>query len=137
MNLRKATVGFGLAALALLAPRQAEASLSVFQTFVGNYGVSTDGFGSTSQSGTISAEIPAGATVVGAYLYSSTFGSAPQPGGTLGGTSVNYSTALGTTVGLQAFRADVTTIVANAYDGVGGVYNFAVTETNGSPAARV
>jgi len=117
-----------LAVLALL-PTQAEASLNVFQTYVGNYGVSTDGFGSTSQSGVISAEIPAGATVVAAYLYSSTFDNTVTPGGTLNGNAVNYATALGQTGGLQAWRADVTSTVQAGYNGLGGVYNFNVTET--------
>jgi len=121
-----------LAVLALM-PARAEASLSVFQTYVGSYGVSTDGFGSTAQSGSISAEIPAGATVVAAYLYTSTFGGSAGAGGTLNGNAVNYNTALGvaaTCCTLEARRADVTSIVQAAYDGLGGVYNFSVTETS-------
>jgi len=129
-------LGFAIPLLAVLAlmPTRAEASLSVFQTFVGNYGVSTDGFGSTSDSGVISAEIPAGATVVAAYLYSSTFNSSGAASGTLNGNVVNYNTALGVAAAcctLEAFRADVTSIVAAAYNGLGGVYNFNVTEGNG------
>lgn len=132
MTLRRVTVGFALLALALFAPRPAEASLSVFQTYVGNYGVSTDGFGSTSQSGTISASIPAGATVVSAYLYSGLYDPNAVPGGTFGGNAINYSTALGVSAGfMQAWRADVTSTVAAAYDPVaGGVFNFNITETN-------
>jgi hypothetical protein len=130
-------VGVALLALALFAPRPAEASLSVFQTYVGNYGVSTDGFGSTTQSGTISASIPAGATVVGAYLYTSTyFNNSPSGiGGTLNGQAVNYATNLGTTSAcctLTAFRADVTSIVQAGYTGnaPGDIYNFNITETS-------
>lgn len=137
MTLRRVIVGAALLALALFTPRPAEASLSVFQTYVGSYGVSTDGFGSTTQSGTISASIPAGATVVGAYLYTSTyFNSSPVGvGGTLNGQAVNYSTNLGTTAPcctLTAFRADVTSIVQAAYTGIapGDIYNFNITETS-------
>jgi len=115
-----------------LMPARAEASLSVFQTYVGTYGVSTDGFGSTSQSGVISAQIPVGATVVGAYLYTSLYSASAVPGGTFGGSAVNYATPLGVDAGfLQAWRADVTSTVAAGYNGLGGVYNFNVTETSG------
>jgi hypothetical protein len=122
------------AMLTTLACGSAQASLATFQTFVGNYGVSTDGFGSTTQAGTISAFVPAGATVQAAYLYTSTFSSIAGIGGTLAGTNVNYATLLGVTGGLnnlQAARADVTSIVKPLVDGgVGGTYNFRITETS-------
>lgn len=109
----------------------AHASLTAFQTYVGNVGVSTDGFGSISQSGVISALVPVGSTVLGAYLYTSTFSSFAGAGGTLNGVSVNYGSGLGSTAGLQAGRADVTSIVKPLIDGgIGGVYNFTVTETS-------
>ena len=57
----------------MLCANQAEAALSVFQTYLGNVGVSSDGWGSTTQSGSIQANAPAGSTVVVAFLYSSTF----------------------------------------------------------------
>jgi len=121
----------------LLYPAAADASLTEFATFVGNYGVSTDGFGSTSQSGTISAEVPVGATVVAAYLYTATYGAInPAVGGTLNGSAVTYGASVPNTgVGgnLASNRADVTAIVAPVINGgLGGVYNFAITETNGS-----
>jgi hypothetical protein len=109
----------------------------VFQTFTGNVGYSADGFGSTGPSGTISASVPAGATVLAAYLYTSTFSfsGVPSPGGTLNGSAVNYSTALGVNVDaccrLEAFRADVTSIVKPIIDaGAGGIYDFTITETD-------
>jgi len=129
----------GLAAVAALAfGGNAHAALTSFQTFVGNYGVSSDGWGSLSQSGTIQASVPAGATVVAAYLYSSTYDATPgfTPGGTLAGNGVNYAANLGTIpapacCSLTAFRADVTSIVKPLVDGgPGGVYNFAITETD-------
>jgi hypothetical protein len=109
----------------------ASASLTLFQSYNGNVGLSTDGCGSITQVCPITANVPTGATVLAAYLYSSTFGPV-TPGGTLNGQTVNYSTALGVDIGyLEAFRADVTSIVAPVIDGgPGGVYNFTVTETN-------
>ena len=117
----------------------ASASLTTFQQYVGNVGVSTDGWGSTSQAGTISAEVPVGATVVAAYLYTGTyhFSDLPVnvPGGTFGGDAVAYA-SLGTNetqfpgFGLTAYRTDVTSIVKPIVDGgPGGVYDFRVTET--------
>ena len=114
----------------------ASASLNTFQAYVGNYGVSTDGWGSTTGAGTISAEVPFGATVKAAYLYTSTFGASVNYGGTLQGNAVNYSAALGeiplpACCNLQAFRADVTSIVKPLVDGgPGGVYDFRITETD-------
>jgi hypothetical protein len=117
----------------------ASASLTTFQQYVGNYGVSTDGWGSASQAGTISAEVPVGATVVAAYLYTGTyhFSDLPvnAPGGTFNGDAVAYA-SLGTNetqfpgFGLTAYRTDVTSIVKPIVDGgPGGVYDFRVTET--------
>jgi len=121
-----------LAAAGLLAAGSAHASLTAFQQYVGTYGYSSDGFGSTTQSGTISASVPAGSTVLAAYLYTSTFASdLTGVGGTLNGTGVSY-TSLGTLAGfLTAGRSDVTSIVKPIIDGgIGGVYNFTVTETS-------
>ena len=128
----------GLSTLLLLIAGAAQAALIPFQTFVGNYGVSTDGWGSTSQSGTNSALVPNGATVVAAYLYSSTFNnpSLAGVGGTLAGETISYNTNLGTIpapacCNLTATRADVTSIIKPLVDGgLGGVYNFDITETS-------
>jgi hypothetical protein len=130
----------GVAAIsAALVSGSAHAALTSFQTYVGNYGVSTDGWASSTQAGTISASIPVGATVTAAYLYTSTFlnSSLTGVGGTLAGTGVNYSTNLGTNpqacCSLTAARADVTSIIKPLVDGgPGGVYDFAITETDGS-----
>jgi len=115
----------------------AGAALTTFQTYTGTVGVSTDGFGSTSQSGTISANVPVGATVVAAYLYTSTFSnpSLTGVGGTLGGTALGAWTSLGTNsdacCSLTAARQDVTSIVKPTIDGgPGGLYNFSITETS-------
>ena len=114
----------------LLCPSPADASLTATYQIVGNVGVSTDGFGSTGQSGSIQADVPFGATVLQAYLYTSTFSGFAGAGGTLNGTGVTY-TPLFALPFLQAGRADVTSIVQPIIDGgVGGVYNFSVTETS-------
>lgn len=125
-----------LATAGLLASGAASASLSTFQTFVGNVGYSSDGFGSLSQSGTISASVPAGSTVLAAYLYSSLYGnsSATGVGATLGGNAVSFGSAVAqvpSCCGLSSVRADVTSIVKPVIDGgVGGVYNFSITEAS-------
>jgi hypothetical protein len=131
-------VAAAAAVCAMAAAGSAHAALTTFQSFVGNYGVSTDGWGSLSQQGVILAEVPAGATVVGAYLYTSThnYGAPFTPGGSLDGTNVTYSTNLGTIpspacCNLTAYRADVTSIVRPVIDGgAGGIYNFSITETD-------
>ena len=137
MTLKRKII-LGVSTLLLLVAGSAQAALIPFQTFVGNYGVSTDGWGSTSQSGTISALVPNGATVVAAYLYSSTFDNPTlaDVGGTLAGETINYDTNLGTIpapacCNLTATRADVTSIIKPLVDGgPGGVYNFDITETS-------
>lgn len=126
------------AVCAMAAAGSAHAALTTFQSFVGNYGVSTDGWGSLSQQGSIQASVPAGATVVAAYLYTSThnFGAPFSPGGSLNGSAVNYAANLGTIpapacCNLTAYRADVTSIVKPVIDGgAGGIYNFGITETD-------
>jgi hypothetical protein len=137
MKLRQCLVSVAVAAAATVGGG-AHAALTAFQTYVGNYGVSTDGWGSTSQAGVISASVPAGATVTAAYLYTSTFENSflSGVGGTLAGSGVNYSTSLGTIPSpacceLTAARADVTSIVKPLVDGgPGGTYNFNITETS-------
>ena len=123
MKTPKWSLSAGLAALAfgMLASQPATASLSTFKTFTGNVAVSTDGFGALSDSGTISADVPAGATVLGAYLYTAVFRNQVHAGvgGTLGGFAVPYGASVPNTspsalgcCALSSARADVTSIVA-------------------------
>ena len=123
--------GLGLLACSAL-PATSWASLTVFQTYTGNVAMSSDGFGSLSDSGVITASVPAGATVVAAYLYSSTFFTAATPTVTLDGTTVTFGPRVANTTAccdLASFRADVTSIVAPTIDGGGGgVYNFDIAE---------
>ncbi len=117
---------------ALMAAGSAQAALTTFYTVSGaGVGMSTDGWGSTTQAGSISASVPAGATVLAAYLYTSTFGWNAGVGGTLAGNALTFTRLGANNAGLEAGRADVTSIVKPLIDGgVGGVYNFAITETN-------
>jgi hypothetical protein len=113
-------------------------SLVGFQTYTGNVYYSSDGMATLSDSGTISASVPAGSTVLAAYLYSASFNS-PDGGaisGTLAGSAVTYgpfvlNPAICCSNGMR--RADVTSIVKPTIDGgPGGVYDFTVTEGNSS-----
>ncbi len=113
----------------------AHASLIPYQTYVGSYGVSTDGFGSLTNSGTLTAYVPAGATVTAAFLYSAYFeGPTYSPSVTLDGTAANFTSNVvnATATYLGAARADVTSIVAPVIDGKSaGTYSFNVNELNG------
>ncbi|CAN5460811.1 hypothetical protein BH10ACI4_BH10ACI4_04960 [soil metagenome] len=109
------------------------ASLIPFQSFIGSYGVSTDGFGSLTNNGTITANVPVGATVTAAYLYSAYYGGSLTPNVSLNGSSANFtSNTLNPGNGLGAARADVTSLVASVVNGGGGgTYAFNVSEING------
>jgi len=124
-----------LALAAVAAP--ASASLSVFKTFIGSYGLSTDGGGSTTNSYDISAFAPVGAVVEGAWLYQSNFnfdGTATPYAISLDGNALAFGPSVvnGTDCcGLNSARADVTSIVKAKVDGgAGGTYNFAVRESD-------
>jgi hypothetical protein len=133
---RKLEVGFIAALLVLSAGMagNANAANTVFQEYTGDVGVATSGFASLADGGTITTTVPVGATVTAAYLYQSTANN-PTPGGTLNGVTVNYNTALGVNSSacctLEAFRADVTSIVAPIINGgATGSYSIPITESN-------
>lgn len=126
-----------LAALAVaVLPAHAYASLTTFQSYTGTVGYSTDGFGSLSNTGTISASVPAGSTVLAAYLYTATNNNQTHSGvgSTLNGSAVTYGPAVPNPNGfLASARADVTATVAAVINGgPGGIYNFTVTEASSS-----
>jgi hypothetical protein len=131
MRINKFTLA--LAVAGLLGAGSASASLTSFQTFIGNVGYSADGFGSTSQTGTISASVPVGSTVLAAYLYTGLNYSANPAGTTLDGNVVAFGAVVPNATaccGIGSARADVTSIVKPVIDGgAGGVYNFAISET--------
>jgi len=122
----------------LLLTLPALGGLITFQTFTGTVGYSSDGFGSLSQSGTISASVPVGATVLAAYLYSGSNFNATGAGigGTLGGSALGPGTFVlntGVCCDLGMTRFNVTSIVKPVIDvGPGGLYNFDITETSAS-----
>ncbi len=134
MRINKLTLA--LAMCGALGAGTASASLTSFQTFIGNVGYSSDGFGSTTQSGTISASVPTGSTVLAAYLYTSVFSNSTGSGAgaTLNGSAVSFAPFVAQTpscCGLASARADVTSIVKPVIDGgAGGLYNFSLTEAN-------
>lgn len=108
------------------------ASLEPFQTFTGNVAMSSDGFGSTSNSGIISASVPAGSTVLAAYLYTSTNNTTSLPTVVLDGSTVAFGPRIANTTAccqLASARADVTSIVQSTINGgSGGVYDFSIAE---------
>lgn len=123
-----------MAAVSLVAiSSPASASLSLFTQFSGQYGLSTDGGGSTSNDYNVSAWVPAGATVVGAWLYQSNFDSGPH-GVSLNGNALTFGAAVTNTdacCGLNSARANVTDIVKGVVDGgPGGQYDFDVLEAS-------
>lgn len=123
-----------LVAAAIVGSTSASASLAPFKSFVGKYAMSTDGFGSTSEAGVISASVPAGSTVVAAYLYSATNNTFNVPAVTLDGSLVSFGPASSNATAccnLKSYRADVTSMVASVINGgAGGIYNFNITEGN-------
>jgi hypothetical protein len=117
----------------------ASASLTTFQTFTGNYGVSSDGWGGTDQSGTISASVPAGATVVAAYLYSAMYGSPSAmgdvalDGNTISSWDQEYVNPIPPSYPswFRTGRKDVTNLVKPTIDaGPGGIYDFSLREAS-------
>lgn len=119
--------------LGLLFAMGAQASLTTFQTYTGTVGLSTDGFGASSNVGTLTANAPAGSTVIAAYLYSATYETFGTPTVTLNASTVAFGPRVGNPdvcCSLASFRANVTSIVKPIIDaGPGGAYNFSIAET--------
>jgi PEP-CTERM motif len=112
----------------------ASATLNLFQSWTGSYGLSTDGGGSTSGSYVVSAFVPAGATVTAAYLYQATNFTSNVEGISLNGNAVTFGPRVpnGTACcSLASARADVTTYISSIINGgLGGTYNFTVDEAS-------
>lgn len=125
------------AGLGLSAP--ASASLVTFASFNGKVAMSTDGCGSTGQACSMTINAPLGSTVLGAYLYTSTFfnpGLAAVNGTTFNGNALTF-TSLGTNsdacCNLNAYRTDVTNMVAASINGAGVTsFTFDITESSGN-----
>jgi hypothetical protein len=110
----------------------ANASLTTFATFNGTVGLSTDGWGSLGTSGSIHAFVPAGSTVIAAYLYTSLTPNQTVFGDSLNGSAVSFGPrVVNPSINLSMARADVTSIVAPVINGgPGGTYTIPITETN-------
>jgi len=134
-------VAFPLAVLATLAalcmPATATLHLvkpdaAVPATFVGRGGVSTDGLGQSGGGGTIQAEVPAGSTVVQAYLYGTYQQGNDNPSDADRTISMDGTDHLLALLGpdpsndLSTARGDVTTQVKAKVGSGGGVTNFVI-----------
>jgi len=122
--------------LTLGVANSADASLDEFMTFLGHVGYSADGFGAVTNSGIISASVPAGATVLNAYLYQAVYFTLDPSDATLNGNDVAFGPTVVNTSGggfLGSKRADVTGIVKPVIDGgLGGIYGFDLVELGGA-----
>lgn len=111
---------------------QGHAALTTFASYNGTVAVSTDGFGSSAGNGTLTANAPAGSTVLAAYLYTATNNTFSTPTVTLQGTAVAFGPRVPNATAccsLASFRSDVTSIVAPIINGgAGGAYNFSYAE---------
>jgi hypothetical protein len=144
MGIRKLcalTVGVVVAA-ALASARPAAAGLGLLRpdpnigaTFIGQGGYSADGLGQQAAGGTIQAEVPAGSTVVHAYLYGGYTATGGSPPGDLvinfDGANVTLTKLQTLTVGtsnliLTSARADVTAQVAQKVSPNGGQTSFTI-----------
>nr|MBI3613041.1 PEP-CTERM sorting domain-containing protein [Nitrospirota bacterium] len=114
--------------------RPAEAGLVSLATYTGAVAVSTDGFGNVSADGIISASVPTGSTVLGAYLYTATNGGASPGPVTLAGVPVTFPTVFTNAPPccpdfFHTGRADVTSIVAPLIGGGGALpFDFAISD---------
>lgn len=106
------------------------------QELIPNAALSIDGFGSTTNSGVIQANIPAGSTIQRAYLYAtSVWDLSPVYGVTFNGNTLSLGSA--TTLGPNSnpattVRWDVTNIIASSFT-TGGLQNFSIVENGPVP----
>jgi len=131
-SLKKITAGIIFVTAMALHATMANASLVLLESFNGNVGISSDGFGiNGGTDGIISASVPVGSTVERAYLY--TAGNSNTIGGvTFNGNAVVFGPSVLNTDaggGLVSARSDVTTMIKPTIDGgAGGIYNFSISE---------
>jgi hypothetical protein len=130
-------VAVAVIATLALAPATANGALTLLKpsptdpaTFSGTGGYSADGLGQFTPGGNIQAEVPAGSTVVQAYLYGTYYGTTDP---TLAertidfdGTSVELTKIGEVNIFLSTARADVTAQVATKVGAGGGITDFAV-----------
>jgi hypothetical protein len=101
----------------------------VVQNVISNAALSIDGFGSTTNSGFIQANIPTGSIIQRAYLYAASVWDNPVKGVTFHGNalSVGSATILGPDENpATTARWDVTSIIASSF--TGGLQDFSILE---------
>ena len=133
MKLKLILAAGTLGVSSLVASGRADATLMTLASYVGTDSISTGGCGTTASSCSFTSIVPTGSTVLAAYLYTSLIpNSGVSPTGTLNGSTVSYATNLGANpYGLQAYRADVTSIVSPIVAGSSSAsLNFQVGEGN-------
>lgn len=134
MSFRKILYASVVGMVGVLGSGRADASVVLLNSYVGQYGLSTGGCATVTSGCSFTSIVPTGSTVTAAYLYSSLTPSGGSPTGSLNGSTVSYATALGVNqVGLQAYRADVTSIVAPIVTAAtSSTVSFSVTEGDSS-----
>ncbi|MCZ8045366.1 MAG: PEP-CTERM sorting domain-containing protein [Microcystis aeruginosa K13-05] len=107
------------------------------QNVISNAALSIDGFGSTTNSGFIQANIPTGSTIQRAYLYAtSVWDMSPVYGVTFNGStlSLGSATILGPNQNpATTARWDVTSIIASSF--TGGLQDFSIVENGDNDGA--
>jgi len=106
------------------------------QNVISNAALSIDGFGSTTNSGFIQANIPTGSTIQRAYLYAASVWSNPVHGVTFHGNtlSLGSATILGPNQNpATTARWDVTSIIASSF--TGGLQDFSILENGDNDGA--
>jgi hypothetical protein len=126
MNLKRTTLVLVLGTLCVAA-LPSQASLTLFQQWVGDYGYAQSGCGSVTQFCTINlGSIPTGATITAAYMYSAEFGGPFAPSVSLNGTPLSFNPVVmqsPTCCGLGSARANVTSIVSAAWNSTTGTFS--------------
>ena len=134
---RTLLVAAGMVAALAMVPASAAAALTLLKpsatdpaTFSGMGGYSADGLGQLTSGGTIQAEVPAGSTVVQAYLYGTYFFTIDPALADrtidFDGTLVELTKISDVNTFLATARADVTAQVAAKVGAGGGITNFAI-----------
>jgi hypothetical protein len=121
MNLKRVTLLLAVTALCIAA-LPAQASLTLFQQYVGDYGYAQSRCGLVTQMCSIDlgTRVPVGATITGAYIYSAQYGlSGPfAPSVNLNGTALAFAPPVSQSLsccGLASAQANVTIQLRHRY----------------------
>ena len=135
-NPRLSIAPIAATAVLCLSAAPALADLRVLE-YIPNAALSIDGFGSTTNSGFVQANIPAGSTIQRAYLYAaSVWNFNSVRGVNFNGNQLSLASAA--TLGPNSnpattVRWDVTSIIASSF--TGGLQNFSITENGDNDGA--